>query len=132
MISNLHYPTVLLSGLTTNPTISLEKQLSWAIETCCDRRKFDSSSDLKLKSNMLTDSMFLDWNLDCHLCKIKHNLISAYTKIKYENNTIDKNKRTKKLYLRKRFKSLSKTVFTENQLFYFGTKLKTQKQTLRD
>ena len=67
VISHLHYPAILLSSLTWNLTISLEKQLSWAIETCCDRRKFDYLSDLKLKYKVLPVSLFLDWNIICHL-----------------------------------------------------------------
>ena len=76
----------------------LQKQLSWAMKTCCDRRKFDSSSDLKLQYNVLPVSLYLDWKIVCHLWKIKHTPLPVYVKIKYVNKTIDENKRTKKLH----------------------------------
>ena len=95
VISQLHYPAILLSSLTSNLVISLEKQLSWAIKTCCDRRKFDCSSDPKLEYKVLPVSLFLDWKKICHLWKIQHKLLPAYTKIKYVNNITEENKRTK-------------------------------------
>ena len=40
VISHLHYPAILLSGISANLMISLEKkQLSWAVKSCCDRAK---------------------------------------------------------------------------------------------
>ena len=66
VISHLHYPAILLSGTSANLTISLKKQLSWAIKICCDRAKYDPSSDLKLKHNILPETMFLDYEILCH------------------------------------------------------------------
>ena len=64
------YPAILLSGISANLMISLEKQLSWAVKTCCDRAKYDSSSDLKLKHNILPVTIFLDYKILCHFWKI--------------------------------------------------------------
>ena len=61
VISHLHYPAIVLKGRSANLMISLEKQLSWAVKTCCDRAKHDSSSDLKQKHNILPVTMFLDY-----------------------------------------------------------------------
>ena len=60
VISHLHYPAIVLKGRSANLMISMEKQLSWAVKTCCDRAKHDSSSDLKQKHNILPVTMFLD------------------------------------------------------------------------
>ena len=63
VISHLHYPAILFIGISANLMISLEKQLSWAVKTCCDRAKYDSSSDLKLKHTILPVTMFLDYKI---------------------------------------------------------------------
>ena len=77
LISHLHYPTILLNGTSANLTISLEKQLSWAIKTCCDRAKIDSSSNLKLKHNVFPVTMFLERKVICHFWRKKTSLITS-------------------------------------------------------
>ena len=62
VINILHYPAILIKSLSSNLIFSREKQLSWAIKTCSERRKFDFSSDLKLEYKILPVSLFLDWN----------------------------------------------------------------------
>ena len=88
VISHLHYPAILLSGTSANLMISLEKQLSWAVKTCCDRAKYDSSSDLKLKHNILPVTLFLDYKILCDFWKIQHQLLPAYYNIEYDNHQI--------------------------------------------
>ena len=117
VITHLHYLAILLSSLTSNLLKLLQKQLSWAIKTCCDRRKFDSSSDLKLQYNVLPVSLYLDWKIVCHLWKIKHTPLPVYVKIKYVNKTIDENKRTKKTTFQSRFSSH----YIENCFFFQKT-----------
>ena len=46
VISHLHYPAILLNGLTENLNTTLEKQLNWGIKACFNRTKYDRSSDL--------------------------------------------------------------------------------------
>ena len=58
VISRLHYTAKLVGSSASNLKISLEKQLRWAIKTCCERRKFDSSFDLKLEYKVLPASCF--------------------------------------------------------------------------
>ena len=89
VISHSHYPAILLSGISANLMISLEKQLSWAVKTCCDRAKYNSSSDLKLKHNILPVTMFLDYKILCHFWKRQHQLLPAYYNIEYDNHQID-------------------------------------------
>ena len=93
--------------------ISLEKQLSWAVKTCCDRAKYDSSSDLKLKHNILPVTMFLDYKILCHFWKIQHQLLPAYYNIEYDNHQIDNNTRNKKLYFGDRYNGQ----YIENSFF---------------
>ena len=97
VISHLHYPAILLSGISANLVISLEKLLNWAVKTCCDHAKYDSSSDLKLKLNILPVTMFLDYKILCHFWKIQHRILPAYNNIEYDNHQIDISKRNKKL-----------------------------------
>ena len=83
--------------------ISLEKQLSWAVKTCCDRAKYDSSSDLKPKHNILPVTMFLDYKILCQFWKIQHQLLPAYNNIEYDNHQIDINTRNKNIYFGDRY-----------------------------
>ena len=103
VISHLHYPAIVLSGIFGNLMISLEKQLSWAVKTFCDRAKNDSSSDLKLKNNILPVTMSLDYKILCHFWKIQHQLLPANNNIEYDNHQIDTNTRNKKLYFGDRY-----------------------------
>ena len=57
VISHLRYPAILLIGISANLMISLEKQLSWAVKTLCDRAKYDSSSDMKLKHYITSNNV---------------------------------------------------------------------------
>ena len=113
VISHLHYPAILLSGISANLMISLEKQLSWAVKTCCDRAKYNSSSDLKLKHNILPVTMFLDYKILCHFWKIQYQLLPAYYNIEYDNHQIDINTRTKNLYFGDRYNGQ----YIENSFF---------------
>ena len=49
ILSHLHYSSVVIQGISNNLTVSLEKQLSWAVKSCFNRKKIGSSADLKLK-----------------------------------------------------------------------------------
>ena len=58
ILSHLHYSSVVIQGISKNLTVSLEKQLSWAVKSCFNRKKFDSSADLKLKFGILPIKLF--------------------------------------------------------------------------
>ena len=103
VISHLHYPAILLSGISANLMISLEKQSNWAVKTCCDRAKYYSSSDLKLKHNILTVTRFLDYKFLCLFGRIHHHLLPAYNKIEYDKHQIDIHTRNKKSYFVDRY-----------------------------
>ena len=61
VISHLHYPSILLQGLSQNLVTTLEKQLSWGVKACFNRQKIDSSSDLKIKHSVFPIRIFLDY-----------------------------------------------------------------------
>ena len=103
VIGHLYYPAILLGGISANLIISLEKQLSWAVKTCCDCTKYDSSSDLKLKHNILPVTMFLDYKILSHFWKIQHQLMPAYNNIEYDNHQIDFITRNKNLFFGDRY-----------------------------
>ena len=62
VISHLHYSVVFLASSKNNCFITLEKHLSWAVKTCFKRKKYDSSSDLKLKQ-ILPKKFFLEYKV---------------------------------------------------------------------
>ena len=102
VISHLPYPAILLSGISANIMISLEKHLSWAVKFCCDCENY-GSSHLKLKNKLLPVTMFLDYKTLCHFWKIQHQILPAYNKIEYDNHQIDISTRNKKLYFGDRY-----------------------------
>ena len=93
VLSHLHYSATLLSGISKK-LISLEKQLSWVVKTCCHRRKYDTSSDLKLKHEILPVSFFLKFKITVYFYKINQNKITPYRKLDFPNSQIIKPKRT--------------------------------------
>ena len=46
VISHLHYSGLLLASTKNSCFFTLEKQFSWAVKTCFNRKKYDCSSDL--------------------------------------------------------------------------------------
>ena len=60
VISHLQYSGLLLASSKNNCFITLEKQLSCAVKTCFNCKKYDSSSDLKLKHQILPMKSFLN------------------------------------------------------------------------
>ena len=58
VISHLHSSALILIGLQKSLLTTLEKQLNWGIKTIFNRRKYDRSSDLKLRLKILPASLF--------------------------------------------------------------------------
>ena len=59
--SHLHYSALILIGLQKSLLTTLEKQLNWGIKTIFNRRKFDRSTDLKLRNKILPVSFLLKY-----------------------------------------------------------------------
>ena len=62
VISHLHYSALILIGLQKSLLTTLEKQLNWGIKTIFNRRKYDRSTDLKLRSKILPVSFLLKYH----------------------------------------------------------------------
>ena len=107
IVSHIHYPAVLLSGISSSLLISLEKQLSWAVKICFNRRKYDRSSDLKFDHGILPVKFLLDQIAICFLWRILHNQKPAYFSIPYPTNSFCINRRNSlahfNLFQRSRF-----------------------------
>ena len=95
VLSHLHYPAILLQGISQNFLTTLEKQLSWGVKACFNRQKHDSSSDLKIKHKILPVRLFLDYKSCFYFWKHQNNLLPAFsgtniiptTRIKYHSRT---------------------------------------------
>ena len=53
VLSHFHYASVLINGISQNLRITLEKQLSWALQACFHKKEYDSSRALKLQYKIL-------------------------------------------------------------------------------
>ena len=76
VFSHLHFASTLLSGVSKNVIISLEKQLSLAVKTSCDTRKYVTSADLKLNSIFrnicyVCNNIILKSKLKCNKTSLK-------------------------------------------------------------
>ena len=94
-LSHLRYPAILLHGISQNLLTTLEKQLSWGVKACFNRQKQDSSSDLKIKHNILPIRFFLDYKSCFYFWKYPNNLLPVFSgpntiptaKMKYHSRT---------------------------------------------
>ena len=62
VISHLHYSALILIGLQKSLLTTLEKQLNWGIETNFKTRKYDRSTDIKLRNKILPVSFLLKYH----------------------------------------------------------------------
>ena len=118
VISHLHYPVFLLNGLTQNLNKTIEKQLNWGIKACSNRTKYDRSSDLRIKHNILPIRNFLKNKSLSYFWKMKNNLIPAFRDSQLETGKIRKQSRPETLY----FNIFRRSDFLRNSLFHFFKK----------
>ena len=62
VVSHLYYSAWVLIGLQKSLLTILEKELNWWIITIFNRRKYDRSTDLKLRSKILPVSFLLKYS----------------------------------------------------------------------
>ena len=62
VISHLHYTALILIRLQKSLLTTLEKQLNWGIKTIFNRRKYDRSTDLKLRNKIIPVSFLLKYH----------------------------------------------------------------------
>ena len=96
--SYLHYSDLLLASSKNNCFITLEKQLSWAVKTCFNRKRYDSSSDLKLKHQILPIKFFLEYSLN-YFMKRTSNQLPIFEKLHLPTSNLRYSQRTKKILL---------------------------------
>ena len=113
VISHLHYPAILLSGLTENLNTTLENQPNWGIKACFNRTKYDRSSDLKIKHNILPIRYFLKNKSLSYFWKWKNNLIPAFRDSQMETGKIRKQSGTETPY----FNIFCRSDFLRNSFF---------------
>ena len=78
VISHIHYPAILINGMSQNLITTIEKQLKWGVKACFNRRTFDSFSDLKLKHNIFPIRILLDLKAITYFWKHQNNLLPAF------------------------------------------------------
>ena len=98
VISHLHYPAILLNGISENFLTTLEKQLNWAIKACFNRTKIDSSSDLKTKHKILSVQYSIKARSTIYYWKYRKKLIPAFlNELKLPTDDVIEHKRTHSL-----------------------------------
>ena len=95
VISHLHYPGLLLASSENNSFITLEKQLSWSVKTCCNRKKYDNFSDLKLKHQILPIKFFLEYKVQNFFMKVISNQLPIFEKLHLPTSNLRYSQRTK-------------------------------------
>ena len=96
VISHLHYSGLLLASSKNNCFITLENQLSWAVKTCLSRKKYDSSSDLKLKHQILPIKFLLEYKILNYFMKFTSIQLPIFKKLHLQTSNLRYSQRTKK------------------------------------
>ena len=78
VISHLHYSALILIGLQKSLLTTLEKQLNWEIKSIFNRRKYDRSTDLKLRNKILPVSFLLKYRCLKYFIRLLSNDLPAY------------------------------------------------------
>ena len=100
VISHLHYPAILLNGISENLMTTLEKQLNWAVKACFNRTKIESSSYLKTKHKILSVRYLLRARSTIYYWKYRKKLIPAFlNELKLPTDDVIEHKRTHSLAL---------------------------------
>ena len=114
VISHVHYSAILLNGVSENLLTTLEKQLSWAVKACFNRRKCDHSADLKLLHEILPIRYFLKLKSALFFWKFCHNMVPSLTNDNRPTTAVFReHKRTDQIYLDIKRNS----IFIENSFF---------------
>ena len=98
VISHLHYPAILLSGINKSLLRTLEKQLNWGVKACFNRKKYDSSSDLKIKYKILPVEYLIRYRCVAYFWRIINKEIPAFQNMNLETWNLTKNERTSNFF----------------------------------
>ena len=97
VLSHLHYPIVLFSGLKKSLRVTLNKQLNWGIKACFNRTKFDRTTDLKVKHKILPVEYLIKYRVIIYFIKLLKADLPAFDKLKLATLSAKMNDRTNKL-----------------------------------
>ena len=115
ILSHLQYPTLLLTGITSNLIDTLNQQVNLALKICFYRKKYDSSNDLRERYQMLPFRATHDIRAACYFWKWQ-NENSLFSIEEMPTSKVKVNIRTKELTLQLflRFSSDEKLFFQPN------------------
>ena len=97
VISHLHYSALILIGLQKSLLTTLEKQLNWGIKSIFNRRKYDRSTDLKLRNKILPVSFLLKYRCSKYFIRLLSNDLPAYKIEPLSTMRIKQHDRSKKV-----------------------------------
>ena len=96
VISHLHYSALILIGLQKSILTTLEKQLNWGIKSIFNR-KYDRSTDLKLRNKILPVSFLLKYRCSKYFIRLLGNDLPAYKIEPLSTMRIKQHDRSKKV-----------------------------------
>ena len=96
VISPIQYSAILLTGINANLLTSLEKQLSWAVKACFNRKKLDSSKDLKIQHSIMPIKQLLEYRCSVYAKQFMAKCKPAFTSnsLKLPNSDFYRHERT--------------------------------------
>ena len=97
VLSHLHYPIVLFSGLKKSFRVTLNKQLNWGIKACFNRSKFDRTTDLKIKHKILPVEYLIKYPAIIYFIKLLKADLPVFDELKLATLSAKMNDRTNKL-----------------------------------
>ena len=97
VLSHLHYPTLLFSGLKKSLRVTLNKQLNWRIKACFNRTKFDTTTDRKIKHTILPVEYLIKYRDILYFIKLLNADLPTFDELKLTNLSAKMTDRTKKL-----------------------------------
>ena len=97
VIGHLHYSELILIGLQKSLLTTLEKQLNWGIKSIFNRRKYDRSTDLKLRNKILPVSFLLKYRCSKYFIRLLSNDLPAYKIEPLSTMRIKQHDRSKKV-----------------------------------
>ena len=118
VISHLHYSGLLLASSKNKCFITLKKQLSWAVKTRFNCKKY-GSSDLKLKHQILPIKFLLEYKVLNYFMKFTSNQLPIFKKLHLPTSNLRYSQRTKKYCFNHKINSSA----LENSILNIGSTL---------
>ena len=79
VLSHIQYSSLVLVGIRKNLMITLEKQFYWGIKVCFKRKKYDRSTDLKLKNRIMPVEFLLKYRCMVFFLKYVRKQLPAFS-----------------------------------------------------